>query len=37
MQPFTTWDLITLLVQGVMVVQARKLPRVNQYPNEVLA
>lgn len=30
MQPFTLWDLVTILVQGALVVQARKLPRVVQ-------
>ncbi|WWC70034.1 uncharacterized protein I206_103978 [Kwoniella pini CBS 10737] len=30
MQPFTTWDLITLLVSGGMVYQAVRLPVVNQ-------
>lgn len=30
MQPFTMWDVMTIVVQGVLVVQARKLPRVVQ-------
>jgi uncharacterized membrane protein YcaP (DUF421 family) len=36
MQPFTIWDVVILLVLGVMAVQAWMLPKVEQVVEETL-
>jgi hypothetical protein len=36
MQPFLVWDVVTLVVAGVMAIQAGLLPRVEQRVEETL-